>query len=76
MMKTHKKALFKIRINKDICKGCELCITACPKQCIMVSPQMNKLGYYPVKFVNEADCTGCGMCYQMCPDICIEVIKK
>jgi 2-oxoglutarate ferredoxin oxidoreductase subunit delta len=49
------------------CKGCKLCIGACPKDAIALSGEVNKKGY-EVIFVDENKCIGCGMCYKMCPD--------
>jgi 2-oxoglutarate ferredoxin oxidoreductase subunit delta len=65
----------KITIDNDICKGCALCIEACPKKCLEISKEFNKAGYHPAAFVGEERCTGCGFCYQTCPDVCIEVYK-
>ncbi|MDR3256804.1 MAG: 4Fe-4S binding protein [Endomicrobium sp.] len=64
-----------IKINSEKCKGCSLCVKACPKQCISFSKQFNKAGYYWT-FLEKTDaCIGCGFCYMMCPDVCIEVYK-
>jgi len=65
----------KITINKDKCKGCLLCVSACPKGLIYVSDKLNKLGYKPVKCKEGAECIGCMMCAIICPDCCIEVYK-
>jgi 2-oxoglutarate ferredoxin oxidoreductase subunit delta len=35
----------KIEINQELCKGCELCISFCPKECITLSDQFNAAGY-------------------------------
>ena len=62
-----------IKINAERCKGCTLCIEACPKKCLKMSDGFNVNGYHPAVFINEKDCIACGFCYQMCPDVCIEV---
>jgi len=64
-----------IKINKDKCKGCMLCISACPKGLIVRSKKLNKRGIYYVEFSKKDGCTGCTMCALMCPDMCIEVYK-
>ena len=63
-----------IRINQEKCKGCLLCIGACPKGLIKVSSRLNQKGAKPVEFIdNNQECLGCMMCAVICPDCCIEV---
>lgn len=65
----------KITINKDRCKGCMLCISACPNKVIGKSKKLNKRGVYFAEIFGKNDCRGCSMCAIICPDICIEVWK-
>lgn len=66
----------KIIINKEYCKGCELCTTACTKKLLKMSKEFNSSGYYFVEYCGEdGACTGCALCAEMCPDIAIEVWK-
>jgi 2-oxoglutarate ferredoxin oxidoreductase subunit delta len=62
----------KIIIDIERCKGCGLCVAVCPKNCIVISKQSNKIGYFPAE-TNNTDCTGCAMCAIICPDVAIEV---
>ena len=62
----------RIIIDTERCKGCGLCIEFCPKSCIVVSRQSNKLGYFPAE-PTGSDCTGCAICALVCPDAVIEV---
>jgi len=65
-----------IEIDKERCKGCRLCINACPKKVIRLSNTFNSKGYHPVEFNNsEGECTACGFCYLMCPDTAITVYR-
>ncbi len=58
----------KMVVQTDHCKGCKLCINACPVQCIEIDMDtLNKLGYHPAKYKGEG-CTGCGMCFYICPE--------
>ncbi len=63
----------KVRINKERCKGCGLCLAVCPKKNLKVGGELNAKGIFAVVAVDENNCTGCGMCYLMCPDACIEI---
>jgi 2-oxoglutarate ferredoxin oxidoreductase subunit delta len=64
----------KIIIDIERCKGCGLCVTVCPKVCIIISKHANKSGYFPAEPA-DSDCTGCAMCAIICPDAVIEVYR-
>jgi len=64
-----------IKINKDKCKGCLLCVSVCPAKIITKSKKLNKKGISAVDFSLSEKCTGCAMCAIICPDVCIEVYK-
>lgn len=61
-------------IDTEACKGCLLCIDACPPRVLeMTTLTLNTRGYrYPVLF---AGCTGCRACSQICPDFVFQVFK-
>ncbi len=61
-------------IDTEACKGCELCIDACPpKVLVMTSHLVNSTGYrYPLLLPG---CTGCQACSQICPDFVFQVYK-
>ena len=65
----------KIKIDKNKCKGCMLCVSTCTRGLIVSSKKLNKRGVRSVEFRNENKCTGCAMCAIICPDICIEVYR-
>ena len=76
-----KKKQGKIIIDKERCKGCQLCVSACPQEVITVSRKLNQKGYYPAECVasenNEnRNCTGCTMCAIVCPEVAIEVYRE
>ncbi len=60
-------------IAKDRCKGCELCIPACPPRVLRMSSGQNAIGFsYPELLPG---CTGCQACLLVCPDFCFEVYR-
>lgn len=63
----------KIKFNIERCKGCGLCVIACPRDNIRMSAELNKGGHKYAEIIDEANCNGCGMCFRMCPDIVIEI---
>ena len=69
-------AKFQVRFDADICKGCQLCITFCPKKIIEVSASINNKGYSPAEVLKQEDCIGCKACATVCPDGVIEIFKE
>lgn len=65
----------KIVINPELCKGCKLCITVCPKKLICQGEAFNSKGAKSMIQINEDECTGCKLCAIMCPDAAISVYK-
>lgn len=57
------------------CKGCELCVDACPKKIIAMSGTFNAKGYLMATCTDEAKCIGCLLCAKACPDVVIEIYK-
>jgi len=65
----------KIKINRQKCKGCLLCVGVCPRGLITMDPKLNEKGLRPVRIEKEGECLGCAVCAIICPDVCIEVYK-
>ena len=64
-----------IEIFEELCKGCELCISFCPKDVISLSDRLNAGGYLPAAFNDNGECTGCAVCAIVCPEVAIEVYR-
>lgn len=65
-----------ITIDEHFCKGCGLCIEACPQHIISISDVVSSSGYYPASCPDpEKRCTGCTLCAKVCPDVAIDVYK-
>jgi 2-oxoglutarate ferredoxin oxidoreductase subunit beta len=63
-------------VDKDRCKGCGLCITACPEHVLEMSEEINAKGYFFPIFAHPDACTGCRYCALVCPDIALQVENK
>lgn len=64
----------RIIVNDRYCKGCGLCVDACPRHIIVLDRDtMTSKGYHPAKLTDESQCTGCATCVLMCPDVAITV---
>ena len=63
-----------VTIDVEHCKGCELCIPACPPRVLDdVDARSNHMGYrYPEL---HPGCTGCAACLLVCPDFVFEVFR-
>ena len=64
-----------IRFREERCKGCGLCVIACPKGLLAVSEKINRSGYPVAEIADMKSCTGCVLCAEMCPDVVITVFK-
>jgi len=64
----------KVTFNEDRCKGCGLCVDACPKKIVtMATDRINVKGFHPATVIEMDKCIGCAFCATMCPDVVIEV---
>ncbi|MBQ6269249.1 MAG: ferredoxin family protein [Bacteroidetes bacterium] len=64
-----------IVIDAEACKGCEVCVGACPLHLIELGKQLNKKGYLYAVQAKEG-CTGCASCGIMCPEGAITVYRE
>ena len=63
-------------IDTERCKGCNLCVVACPTQTLALSKTaVNHRGYAFSEDVNAESCIGCTACATVCPAGCIVVYR-
>ncbi len=62
-------------IDIEACKGCDLCVVACPFDVLKLDTRVNTKGYNPAIPFNHDACTGCKICALVCPDMCITVYQ-
>lgn len=65
-----------LTFNTEMCKGCGLCVEACPKGLIIIDRNsLNAKGYNFASISDMTACTGCAFCARTCPDCVIKVEK-
>jgi 2-oxoglutarate ferredoxin oxidoreductase subunit delta len=66
----------RIVVNELYCKGCELCVSACPQDVIALEMvRITSKGYHPASLAKEG-CTGCGICAVVCPEAAITIFRE
>ena len=67
----------KVTIDENRCKGCGLCVRACPKKIMQLSKtKLNEKGYHPAEVIDQEACIACASCAWSCPDTVITVEKE
>ena len=66
----------KLTFKTYSCKGCGLCVDACPKHLLRISAdKINKKGHHPAEITDQTACIACAFCATMCPD-CIITVER
>ena len=68
--------MIELRIDSEKCKGCEICISVCPKKLLSMSENINSGGLHYIEMTGEEDCVGCKSCAIICPDSVFSIFKK
>ena len=67
-MSVVERGIYEIRLYRELCKACGLCVAWCPQQVLVADAED-----YP-EVANAAACVNCKACERHCPDFAIEVI--
>ena len=70
------KVIGSIVVDTEKCKGCVICVGACPTEVIAMSNEVNAKGYSYAYMKNPDACTGCSNCAIVCPDGVITVYRQ
>lgn len=68
------KSRGKVIVDTEKCKGCEVCVVACPQKCLSLGQHLNMKGYLYVEH-DATNCVGCATCAIICPDSVLTVYK-
>ncbi|MEK7269410.1 MAG: 4Fe-4S dicluster domain-containing protein [Planctomycetota bacterium] len=63
----------KVEIDILLCKGCGLCVLACPQSHLGIGSQSTAQGYFPAVVKEGGACNACAACGTICPDAAITV---
>jgi 2-oxoglutarate ferredoxin oxidoreductase subunit delta len=65
-----------IEVDDFYCKGCELCVSACPQHVMAIDMEhFTPKGYHPAH-LSDNGCTGCAICAVVCPEAAITVYRE
>jgi 2-oxoglutarate ferredoxin oxidoreductase subunit delta len=64
-----------VKVDAERCKGCAVCVAACPFDVLALSKEVNSKGYPWATGLHPDACTGCANCAVVCPDSCITVYR-
>jgi len=65
-----------IVVDDMFCKGCELCVHACPQEVLGLDiERLTPKGYHPA-YIKADGCTGCAICAVVCPEAALMVYRE
>jgi len=71
-----KKNDIVIIIDKDLCKGCDICVKVCKQEGLELKDAPDKWEGSTVVMKDPDVCNFCKLCELQCPDFAIRVLKK
>lgn len=58
-----------LSVRREWCKGCDLCVAACPVDIL----SLDKANLIDV--IDISKCIFCGLCAERCPDFCFSITR-
>ena len=71
-----KKMPNQIEVDRELCKGCLICLEYCPRHVLVKSAKPTKKGFFIPVPENTIHCNVCRRCELYCPDFAIAVIEQ
>jgi len=65
-----------VTIDRERCKGCELCVITCPTRVLDMCAKLNSRGQHYAQTSAPDKCIGCAQCADICPDAAIEIDEE
>ncbi len=62
-----------VLVDAEACKGCGLCVGACPQRVLAIGGRLNGRGYAAAEVTRPRHCLGCRLCAIACPDAAIRI---
>jgi 2-oxoglutarate ferredoxin oxidoreductase subunit delta len=66
----------RIKLIKELCKGCGYCIEFCPNKVFERSEEITEKGVTPPTIKHHDRCTLCGLCTRLCPDFALTIEEE
>ncbi len=70
------KAKGTVVVDTQKCKGCGICVAACPRDVLKLAKEVNSKGYHYSYMEKPEACTGCSNCGIVCPDGVLSVYRQ
>ncbi|HEY3336783.1 MAG TPA: 4Fe-4S dicluster domain-containing protein [Candidatus Limnocylindrales bacterium] len=64
-------------VADERCKGCGLCVDACPPGVLVLDERfVNAMGHHVARLVDADACTSCAKCARVCPDAVLTIYAR
>jgi 2-oxoglutarate ferredoxin oxidoreductase subunit delta len=73
MLSGERSDVAQVVIDRDRCKGCDLCVQTCPQKVLGMGRDLNARGNFFATVVHPRHCIGCRLCCITCPDVAIDM---